>query len=494
MGNSNGNFQEYYDIIGSSKHMQGGFIWDWVDQGMLTKTADGRCFFAYGGDLGGYNLQNDENFCANGLVAADRKIHPGLYEVKKVYSNIKFLAKDVSKGLITISNQFDFTNLDEYAFKWELIRNGEMANKGDFNVSLAPHQQQDITLAVPSYKSAEGTEFFLNVYAVTKNATELIPAGHEVAREQFKFAGDYFAKNNNPASALEIKKEGNRLSFSSGDVNGVFDLENGRLVNYRIKNDKRVIEEFPQPYFWRAPTDNDFGNHMPEQLGIWRNAHENRKVVSVVAGEPSDTGVSIKVNYNLAGISAPYAIEYLIQKDGAIRITSSIDMTGRDLPELPRFGMRMQLPMSYNNVSYYGRGPWENYSDRNTSSFIGSYHDTVTNQFTSNYIRPQESGYHTDVRWVSVMANDGNGILIEGLQPVCFSATNNLTEDLDPGLTKKQQHPMDIRPRNNVYLHIDLNQRGVGGDNSWGQLPHDPYRMLAKKYSYSYIIRLIQKK
>jgi beta-galactosidase len=414
--------------------------------------------------------------------------------VKKVYSNIKFLAKDVSKGLITISNQFDFTNLDEYAFKWELIRNGEMVNKGDFNISLAPHQQQDITLAVPSYKSAEGTEFFLNVYAVTKNATELIPAGHEVAREQFKFAGDYFAKNNNPASSLEIKKDGNRLSFSSGDVNGVFDLENGRLVNYRIKNDKRVIEEFPQPYFWRAPTDNDFGNHMPEQLGIWRNAHENRKVVSVVAGEPSDTGVSIKVNYNLAGISAPYAIEYLIQKDGAIRITSSIDMTGRDLPELPRFGMRMQLPMSYNNVSYYGRGPWENYSDRNTSSFIGSYHDTVTNQFTSNYIRPQESGYHTDVRWVSVMANDGNGILIEGLQPVCFSATNNLTEDLDPGLTKKQQHPIDIRPRNNVYLHIDLNQRGVGGDNSWGQLPHDPYRMLDKKYSYSYIIRLIEKK
>jgi beta-galactosidase len=233
---------------------------------------------------------------------------------------------------------------------------------------------------------------------------------------------------------------------------------------------------------------------MPEQLGIWRNAHENRKLVSVVAGEPSDTGVSIKVNYDLTGINAPYAIEYIIQNDGSIRITSSIDMTGRDLPELPRFGMRMQLPKSYNNVSYYGRGPWENYSDRNTASFIGSYSDTVTNQFTSHYIRPQESGYHTDVRWVSVTSNDGNGIMIEGLQPVCFSATNNLAEDLDPGLTKKQQHPIDIRPRNNVYVQIDLNQRGVGGDNSWGQLPHDPYRLLDKKYSYSYIIRLVEKK
>jgi beta-galactosidase len=152
------------------------------------------------------------------------------------------------------------------------------------------------------------------------------------------------------------------------------------------------------------------------------------------------------------------------------------------------------LPSQYDNLSYYGRGPWENYSDRNTSSFIGVYKDEVKNQTTWNYIRPQENGYKTDIRWLSLTNKDGRGLQVEGVQPVCFSATNNRTEDLDPGLTKKQQHWVDIKPRKEVFLHIDLNQRGVGGDNSWGALPHQPYRLLDKKYSYSYIIKLIDTK
>jgi beta-galactosidase len=166
-------------------------------------------------------------------------------------------------------------------------------------------------------------------------------------------------------------------------------------------------------------------------------------------------------------------------------------MTGRDLPELPRFGMRMQLAPQFSNLEYYGRGPWENYSDRNMASFVGLYKDEVNNQYTWNYIRPQESGYKTDVRWLTLTDNKGLGVRIEGIQPICFSATNMRTEDIDPGLTKKQQHPTDIKPRKEVYLNVDLKQRGVGGDNSWGALPHDPYRLLEKKYSYSYVIHLI---
>ena len=170
-----------------------------------------------------------------------------------------------------------------------------------------------------------------------------------------------------------------------------------------------------------------------------------------------------------------------------------MDMTGRDLPELPRFGMRMQLPGMFDSLQYYGRGPFENYSDRNRASFVGLYTDNVKNQFTANYIRPQENGYKTDVRWLSLTSNKGNGIMIRGVQPICFSAINHSTESLDPGMTKKQQHPSDLRPDDNVYLQIDLKQRGVGGDNSWGALPHDQYRLLDKKYSYSYIISLIDK-
>src|SRR5690606_10440157 len=187
----------------------------------------------------------------------------------------------------------------------------------------------------------------------------------------------------------------------------------------------------------------------------------------------------------------PYTIEYLFKNDGAIQVTASIDMSGRELPELPRFGMTMELPGAFSTLSYYGRGPWENYSDRKASSFVGRYKDQVENQATWTYIRPQENGYKTDVRWLSLTDGKGKGIHIEGLQPLGFSALNNRTEDFDPGLTKKQQHPTDIKPRQNVFLNVDLKQRGVGGDNSWGALPHQPYRLLEKQYSYSYIIRLL---
>ncbi len=491
MGNSNGNFQEYWDVIMSNKKMQGGFIWDWVDQGLKRTTPDGRVYWAYGGDLGGYALQNDENFCANGLVASDRSIHPGLYEVKKGYQDILFNAKDIAKGSITIFNLFNFTNLDNYSFKWQLMRNGELVKEDTFSVNVAPHQQKDIVLNIPQFKSPEGTEYYLNLYAFTKTAAPLVPAGHEIAREQFKSAGDYFATTYNKENKLQVTKNGSDVTFSSGKINGMFSLNWGRITSFTNSKDARIIDQYPEPYFWRAPIDNDFGNYMPDAMGIWRNAHSNIQKKNVTVGEQTAAGLSIKVDYELTGINVPYTVEYFIQNDGSIKITASIDMTGRTLPELPRFGMRMQLPAQYDNLTYYGRGPWENYSDRNTSSFIGLYKDEVRNQATENYIRPQESGYKTDTRWLTLTNNEGKGLQVEGLQPICFSAINNKAEDLDPGDTKKQQHWVDVKHRSEVYLHIDLKQRGVGGDNSWGALPHQQYRMLDKKYSYSYVIRLI---
>lgn len=493
MGNSNGNFQEYWDIIRSSKHMQGGFIWDWVDQGMKTSTSDGKIFWAYGGDLGGYHLQNDENFCANGLVAADRTPHPGLYEVKKVYQNVLFTAKDLANGKITVENLFDFTDLDQYNFKWELLSGGQKVKEGTFVVKLAPHQKKDVTLSLPRIKVAAGGEIFLNVYAYTRKATALVPASHEIAREQFKLGGDYFASTGSPTGSLKVGRDGDIITFSSGNIRGSFNVSWGGFTKYATDDQSRIMRNFPEPYFWRAPTDNDFGNGMPATLGIWRNAHLNKLVKRVTVGDQDGSGLPIKVEYELTGIGVPYTVDYLIRNDGSVKVTAAIDMTGRDLPELPRFGMRMELPGDYSNLSYYGRGPWENYSDRNTSSFVGLYTDKVSNQFTWNYIRPQEGGYKTEVRWLSLKNDEGKGLLIEGLQPLCFSAINNMTEDLDPGLTKKQQHPSDVKPRRDVYLSIDLRQRGVGGDNSWGALPHDQYRLLDKKYSYSYVLKLIDK-
>jgi beta-galactosidase len=408
--------------------------------------------------------------------------------VKKVYAKILFKNKDAAKGVFTVENIYDFTNLDQFNFRWELYRNGEKVNEGPFSVSLAPHSSKDITLNIPMRKDVAGSEYFINLYASTKNATELVPVNHEVAREQFKFAGDWFAKES-PSGELKINKQGNTISFTSGNVKGRIDIRSGRIAEYVNGNTKMNV--YPEPYFWRAPTDNDFGSYMPVTLGIWRNAHVDRKLKNGTIGDQTAEGVSVKLEYELAGINVPYVIEYFINNDGSIKVTASMDMTGRDLPELPRFGMRMELPSVYNNLAYYGRGPWENYSDRKSASFVGLYRDEVKNQMTWNYIRPQEAGYKTDVRWISLTDKNGKGLQIEGVQPICFSALNVKTEDLDPGLTKKQQHPTDIKPRQEVYLQVDYKQRGVGGDNSWGALPHQEYRLMDKKYSYSYVIKLI---
>ena len=215
-------------------------------------------------------------------------------------------------------------------------------------------------------------------------------------------------------------------------------------------------------------------------------------MISVTISEKTAEGISVTTKYELTDINVPYTTVYTVLNDGRIKITSSIDMTGRTLPELPRFGMRMELPKTMDNLSYYGRGPWENYSDRNTSSFIGKYEDKVANQYTKAYIRPQENGYKTDVRWIKLSNDKGQGLLIEGAQPLGFSALNNTTEDLDPGLTKKQQHQNDVKPRMEVYLQVDLKQRGLGGDDSWGALPHNEYRLLDKKYSYTYTIGYVK--
>jgi beta-galactosidase len=493
MGNSNGNFQEYWDIINGSKHMQGGFIWDWVDQGLKTKNEKGITFWAYGGDLGGEKLQNDENFCSNGLIGADRVPHPGLLEVKKVYQNIQFQFSNEADLVVT--NHFNFTNLSIYTFKWELIKNGITTKSGEFSLDLNPEESKKVALDLGSIDA--NSEFFLNVFAVSKFDEPLVAKGHEFAREQFAIGkGSYFKNNSIAKSTAKLKYsvKKNVLSFETESIAGEFDLQKGEILKYMLKSgDNAIFTNFPTPYFWRAPTDNDFGSGMPNKLVIWKEASKNPTIVSVNLDKKSSEGLLVKVAYRLAQVDVPYTVEYLIQNNGSIKVTSAIDLADKNLPELPRFGMRLKLNGAYDNLSYYGRGPWENYSDRNTASFMGEYSDKVINQYTRNYIRPQESGYKTDVRWLTLKNAKGQGVKIEGQQPVGFSALNISTEDLDPGKKKSQRHPsdLDLDSKEAVYLHLDYKQRGVGGDDSWGRLPHDLYRLLDKQYSYSYIISLV---
>lgn len=494
MGNSGGNFQEYWDIINSSKHMQGGFIWDWVDQGIKTKNAEGKIFWAYGGDLGAEKLQNDENGCADGVIFSNRTPKPALYEIKKVYQNIDFHFSGSNE--LAVVNRFNFTNLSDFTFKWELIKNGEKAKSGEFDLDAAPGEQKRIALDLGLID--ETSEYFLNVYAISKYDEPLVAKGHEFARQQFAIGkGSYFKNNSIAKSTSKLKHsvKGNILSFETENIAGEFDLKKGEFLKYNLKNaDNSIFTSFPTPYFWRAPTDNDFGSDMQNKLVIWKEASKNPTVVNAQLDKNTSEGLLVKVSYKLAGVDVPYTVNYVIQNDGSIKVTAAIDMTGKELPELPRFGMRSKLNGSYDNLRYYGRGPWENYSDRNSASFVGEYSDQVINQYTSHYIRPQEGGYKTDVRWLTLKNNKGQGIKIEGLQALGFSALNISTEDLDPGKTKAQRHPsdLDLDSKEAVYLHLDYNQRGLGGDDSWGRLPHDPYRLLDKQYSYSYIISLIK--
>ncbi len=490
MGNSSGNFQEYWDIINSSKHMQGGFIWDWVDQGLLAKTADGREFWAYGGDLGGQDLQNDQNFNANGLVTADRVPHPGLEEVKKVYQNIKFEREGDS---IKIKNGFNFTNLGNYDFEWKLMANGKAVKTGKFEVKAAPNTSKSVFIKLPELVDKE---YFLDVFVYTKNKSELIPAHYEIAREEFKISKNSFfsasAKAGNSSAKLSVKTKDKLINFSSENVEGIFNTESGTFQSYHLKGSTtEMISKFPQPYFWRAPTDNDFGNGMPTKLKVWKTATHDSKVTDVEVGQKGNDGLPITVTYQLAGVDVPYTVNYLIKNNGTIKVTASLN-SDKDLPEIPRFGMRMVLAGDYDDLEYYGRGPWENYSDRNTSSFMGDYRDNVENQFTWTYIRPQEAGYKTDVRWLTLKDKNGQGIKITGAQPLGFSALNISTEELDPGEQKAQRHPTDIKVQNKVFLHVDFKQRGLGGDNSWGAYPHEQYRLEDNAYSYSYTISLIQ--
>lgn len=486
MGNSSGNFQEYFDIMATSPHMQGGFIWDWVDQGFLTKTSTGKPFWAYGGDLGSGHLHNDENFCSNGLVAADRSPHPGIYEVKKVYQDIIFRDVDWRKGSLRVENNFNFTDLSGYWFKWQLMKDGIVVASDTFSVSAAPSTKVDVRLPIPT--KDESGEMMLNVFAYTRQGNTMIPAGHEVAREQFgSNTATFFKQTSNIVGRLVLKKKASIIEFTSGDIYGCFNTTNGKLMKYEVKG-RPVAVQLPEPYFWRAPTDNDFGNLMPQKLGFWRNAHTLLQVDSVIVSDQDDSGFSIECRQLMQATDIPYKVTYKVRNDGSIMVTASIDMLGKKMPEMPRFGMRLNLPKNYANIAYYGRGPWENYTDRKTASFMGVYQQLASEQFVSNYIRPQENGYRTDVRWVKFYDDNGGGVKFTGMQPICFSALPYIAEDLDPGVTKKQQHPADLNERSFMSVHIDLGQRGVGGDNSWGALPHAPYMLTKNNYSYSFLI------
>ncbi len=490
MGNSVGNFQEYWDIIRGSKNMQGGFIWDWVDQGLRTKDEVGREYWAYGGDLGGHMLHHDENFCMNGFVSADRVPHPAAFEVKKIYQDILFHANNIAAGKIDIQNDFMYNNLDQYLFKYEVLKNGNVISSGTLNIRQAAGTTRTVTVPMPAISRETGTEYLLNIFAYTKEASAVLAKGHEVAREQFVIHNENYFTHIPGAPGIEIKNERNAYVMNANGVEVHIGKNSGMIDRYTV-NGRWFFRSNPRLNFWRPPTDNDYGNNMPALSNIWRTAGRNTSVEKIEIRDDID-GKVIVAHIRLNDVSSTNIMTYAMNEQGELRVTSHF-IAGRDnLPEIPRIGMIFSLHRPYDNFRYYGRGPWENYSDRNTAAFIGIHESKVADQYHP-YARPQENGYKTDIRWFTLSNENGDGILIEGLQPIGVSALHHLPEDFDAGLTKKNRHLSDITPRNEVVVCLDLAQRGVGGLDSWGALPFDEYRLRDKEYKYGFVIKPVKK-
>lgn len=487
MGNSTGNFQEYFDIIRSSPHMQGGFIWDWVDQGILTKDENGDEYWAYGGDFGAYNYTHDENFCINGLVQPDRTPHPGLYEVKKVYQDIRFRDSNAKAGEFVVENHFMYRNLADYDFRWELLRNGERAASGSFVLDLPAEKEKVVKVDYPELNLADGAEYHLSVYAYTRTGDEIIPAGHEVAREQFVIAEN--AKTDlAKAIGEEVKtsKEDRYIVYTAANATIAIDDRNGALVSYRF-GDRELLDGSIEPSFWRAATDNDFGSNSHKRLNAWRCAADNRRIVDMKENVDA-SGASLTIKYRLEDVDADYTLIYTLGADGVLAVEANL-VGSETTPEVMRIGLQIPMAKRHQNFTWYGRGPWENYSDRKTASFISIWTGKVADQYFP-YIRPQESGNKTDVRWATLTDDEGYGIKVVGNQPLNMSALDVIPEVLDPGIRKQQMHNSDVRhDRTRVFLNVDLAQRALGGDNSWGAHPHDKYILNGNNtYSYKFTI------
>jgi beta-galactosidase len=482
MGNSNGNFQKYWDIIRGSKNMQGGFIWDWVDQGIRTTDEAGREYWAYGGDLGGQHYRHDENFCHNGMVWPDRTPKPAAYEIKKVYQDILFHAKDLQKGLITVENDFLYTDLNQYQFVYEVLKNGEVIKTGILNHQQAPRTKKDLKVDLPAISNEPGTEYYLNIFAYTKKSTPVLPAKHEIAREQFKINSATAFEGAADKGGAEIEDTNDRVIFKANGVEVHISKRSGMIDRFTA-NRNWYFRSNPQANFWRAPTDNDFGVNLQSYSNIWRTAGRNTSLANL---EVQDNKVIAIVN--LKDVNSTMRYEYSMNTEGDFTVEATFTAGPGELPELPRVGMIFALNANYSNFQWYGRGPFENYPDRNTASLMGIHTSTVAEQYVP-YTRPQENGLKTDLRWFTLTDDEGRGIRIEGLQPMHVSALNNYPEDFDPGLTKKQQHPSDIVPRNEVVVSLDVVHRGLGGDNSWGAQPHREYRLFDKEYKMGFVIK-----
>lgn len=486
MGNSLGNFQDYWDVIEKYPLLQGGCIWDWVDQGFAAKAADGRKYWAYGGDYGENGTPSDGNFCINGIVYPDRSVKPQTTEMGKVYQNIKFFDFDRIAFVVKIRNDFSFTNLDKYNFHYIVRRHGKEIYRGRIrDIKARPGQTvtSPFLNGIPVVNNSTG-DVRIEFFATIRDAEPFLPAGTVIAREQTYVYT--FHKEEAPENDFATCEENDStVIFSGEDFKAAFNKASGLLTSYQYKKHEFIHDgQGPRPFFWRAPIDNDYGAKLPVRLNAWKEAsYQTPKAESfeVIQGKDS---VIVKAAYRYPQADAHWHIIYKVYKNGIIKVNNHFAAKNEKAPMIPRVGLRMQLPGTFTTLTYYGRGPEENYRDRRTSQFIGEYTTSIKDMYEP-YVRPQENNHRTDIYWCALTNKSREGLLFIADRTFELNASNYPLETLDSGSsidngaprTEKtnHRHLSDPQPENLVDFFIDYRMMGVGGDNSWGAIAHEPY-------------------
>ncbi|MBC3540125.1 glycoside hydrolase family 2 TIM barrel-domain containing protein [Rufibacter sediminis] len=492
MGNSLGNFTDYWKLIRENKHaFQGGFIWDFVDQAFQEVNAAGDTIYTYGGDYGpkNRNIPSDKNFLCNGIFYANREPYPHAWEMKKVYQDIHSTL--VNPTTISVYNEKLFTGLENVKLEWELVVDGVKKKSGVIsNLKVGP--QKTAQVKVPVKLPASG-EAFLNLTYKLKNAEPLVAAGHIVATEQLvlrKKAPQQLALKGK--AALHVQESANALTIALASGAISFDKQTGWLNQYVVEG-VRYLEEGAglKSNFWRAPNDNDYGAGLQTKLKAWKTAPQQAKLQKLTSSVQNNVA-TVEAVYMLPDVSGKLSMQYRVNSAGELLVRQHLQAdTTKKVAMLPRFGMQWILPAGFNAVEFYGRGPHENYQDRNYSAHLGVYKQTVAEQYFP-YVRPQETGNKTDVRWYKVTNSAGNGLLVTSETPLSISALHYFDQDLDDGDEKQQRHARELKPRPQTQLSIDAAQMGVGGVDSWRSWPLEKYRMPYASYDVQFLIKPVK--
>ncbi len=493
MGNSMGGFKEYWDIIRKYPKYQGGYIWDFVDQGLRDKSAiTGKEIFTYGGDYGRYPA-SDYNFNCNGLIAPDRRLNPHAHEVGYYYQNVWITEKNLKEGQFEVYNENFFKSLDDLELVWTIRR-----HSGTIDVSgIAPQQRKLITDAELKATVARvlehhpDAEILVNFEFRSREAQPLIDKGQVLARQQFCIQPYQFPVLSDDVKTPGITKEEtvSYLKLTAAGTTLTIGKWSG-LIDYLDVDGKPMLLDRHSilPEFWRAPTDNDYGARFQERFAVWKSPEMKLKELDV-----EDNGA--EATFELPAVKATLKLTYTLTAEGEVIIRQQLDADDEaKVAPMFRYGMQLQMPQAYNSVKYYGRGPVENYCDRHDSEFLGVYEAKVADEYFP-YVRPQESGNHTDVRWFRVLNADGQGLEFYAGAPIEVSALNYLTEDLDDGPVKDKvigRHSGDLVERPLTQVHIQQRQMGLGCVNSWGAWPREEYMLPYRDYDFTYVIKPVR--